>query len=332
MNLTGLHILLTYQCNYECDHCFVWGSPRQTGVFTLAQLEDVYQQALDLGAIRNIYFEGGEAFLYYPILVKAVARAKTLGFWTGIVTNSYWATSVEDALAWLQPLAEAGLDRIELSSDLFHGDQMETIESRHGLAAVNQLELKADTICIDPPTGYRDPTYSEPGAPVTGSEVMYRGRAAEALIEGLPRLPWQSFTTCPYEDLANPRRIHLDPLGNLHLCQGLVMGNLFQPVLSEAEGPALSEAEGPVLSEAEGPVLSEAEGQPLKQIVEAYNPATHPIVGPLLAGGPAQLVQRYDLDHQSGYVDACHLCYTARQALRARFPETLGPDQMYGLF
>ncbi len=64
MNLTGLHILLTYQCNYECDHCFVWGSPAQTGVFTLAQLEDVFQQALDLGTIREFYFEGGEAFLY----------------------------------------------------------------------------------------------------------------------------------------------------------------------------------------------------------------------------------------------------------------------------
>ena len=107
MNITGLHILLTYQCTYECDHCFVWGSPFQTGVFTLAQLEDVYQQALSLGTIHDIFFEGGEAFLYYPILLKAVARAKTLGFSVGIVSNNYWATSVEDALAWLRPLLEA---------------------------------------------------------------------------------------------------------------------------------------------------------------------------------------------------------------------------------
>lgn len=299
MNIDGLHLLLTYQCNYECDHCFVWGSPRQTGVFTLAQLEDVYQQALDLGTIREIYFEGGEPFLYYPILVKAVSRARALGFWTGLVSNNYWATSVEDALLWLQPLAEAGLDRIELSSDLFHGLEMETPESRQALAAVNQLDLAAGTICIEPPTGYRDPTYAEPGAPVTGGEVMYRGRAAELLVEGLPRQPWPSLNSCPYENLADPGRIHLDPLGNLHLCQGLVMGNLFQ--------------------------------QPLKQIVEAYDPATHPVVGSLLEGGPARLVQHYQLDHQSGYVDACHLCYTARQALRPRFPETLGPDQMYGL-
>ena len=26
MELTSLHILLTYQCTCECEHCFVWGS------------------------------------------------------------------------------------------------------------------------------------------------------------------------------------------------------------------------------------------------------------------------------------------------------------------
>jgi MoaA/NifB/PqqE/SkfB family radical SAM enzyme len=301
MNLTGLHILLTYQCNYECDHCFVWGSPSQTGVFTLAQLEEVYQQALELGTVRSFYFEGGEAFLYYPILLKAVARAKALGFWAGIVSNNYWATSVEDAVEWLRPLVEAGLDTIELSTDLFHGDEMETPESRRALDAAQQLGLTTvSTICIDPPTGYRDPSESKPGEPVTGGGVMYRGRAAEQLVEGLPRQPWETFTACPYENLADPGRVHLDPLGNLHLCQGLVMGNMFQ--------------------------------RPLKEIVQDYDPATHPVVGPLLAGGPAGLAQRYDLDHQPGYVDACHLCDAMRQALRARFPEALGPDQMYGDF
>ena len=300
MNITGLHILLTYQCTYECDHCFVWGSPFQTGVFTLAQLEDVYQQALSLGTIHDIFFEGGEAFLYYPILLKAVARAKTLGFSVGIVSNNYWATSVEDALAWLRPLVEAGLDSIDLSSDLFHGNEMETPESRHALAAANQLGLTGGTICIDPPTGYRKPNESKPGEPVTGGGVMYRGRAATKLIEGLPRQPWDSFTTCSYEDLTDPGRLHLDPLGHLHLCQGLVLGNLFQ--------------------------------RPLKEIVQTYDAAAHPIVGPLLAGGPARLAQHYHVDHQPGYVDACHLCYTTRQALRVHFPEQLGPDQMYGVF
>jgi hypothetical protein len=41
-------------------------------------------------------------------------------------------------------------------------------------------------------------------------------------------------------------------------------------------------------------------------------------------------VTEYGLPHGSGYADACHLCYEARTALRARMPEILGPGQMYG--
>ncbi len=61
-----------------------------------------------------------------------------------------------------------------------------------------------------------------------------------------------------------------------------------------------------------------------------YDPDAHPIVGPLLAGGPAEIVRRYGLAHEAGYADHCHLCYRMRCALRARFPEVLTPDQMYG--
>jgi hypothetical protein len=61
-----------------------------------------------------------------------------------------------------------------------------------------------------------------------------------------------------------------------------------------------------------------------------YDADEHPIVGPLLAGGPAEIVRRYDVPHQEGYADHCHLCYESRCALRERFPEVLTPDQMYG--
>ncbi len=300
MKFNSIHVLLTYQCNFECDHCFVWGSPWQSGVFTGEQLEDVFQQALGLGTVNEFYFEGGETFLYYPILLQAIARATELGFATGIVTNGYWATTVADALVWLRPLAEAGLDRIEISCDLFHGDLVSNGVEHPGLAAARQLGLITGSIAIDPPTGYRDPEASVPGEAISGGDVMYRGRAAAKLITGLPLQPWDSFTSCPYENLIDPGRIHLDPLGNLHVCQGIVIGNLF--------------------------------ARPLADIVHGYDPATHPIVCQLLAGGPAQLVREFNLAHEAGYVDACHLCYTAREMLRPDFTAVLAPDQMYGVF
>jgi hypothetical protein len=68
----------------------------------------------------------------------------------------------------------------------------------------------------------------------------------------------------------------------------------------------------------------------LREICAAYVPAAHPIVGPLVEGGPAALVRRYALPHADRYADACHLCCKARAALRDRFPGVLTPDQMYG--
>jgi molybdenum cofactor biosynthesis enzyme MoaA len=38
MRLTGLHLLLTYQCTLECGHCFTWGSPWQSGTMTLQDI------------------------------------------------------------------------------------------------------------------------------------------------------------------------------------------------------------------------------------------------------------------------------------------------------
>lgn len=300
MEINGLHILLTYTCTYECDHCFVWGSPWQTGTFSLAQLEEVFRQAADVPTIESIYFEGGEPFLYQPILVEAVRRSKARGYWTGIVSNGYWATGVEDSRAWLRPLAAAGLDRLEVSCDVYHGAGPVDEQVAPALEAARELFLTSDTITIEAPVGERDPGQAEAGQPVVGGDVMYRGRAAEKLTPGLPQQDWTVFDRCPYEDLVEPGRIHLDPLGNLHLCQGIVIGNLFE--------------------------------RPLKEILADYEPEKHPIVGPLIAGGPRQLVETYELAHEPAYVDACHLCYRAREALRPRFPEWLGPDQVYGLY
>jgi hypothetical protein len=54
MRLEGLHILLTYQCSYECDHCFVWGSPWQKGTLTLEQMEQILEQAKGLASLQFI--------------------------------------------------------------------------------------------------------------------------------------------------------------------------------------------------------------------------------------------------------------------------------------
>lgn len=296
--LSGLHILLTYTCNYECNHCFVWGSPWQSGVLRYEELRQIILQAVETGTIKEIWFEGGEPFLYFPVLAAGVRMARENGFKTGIVSNGYWATSKEDAMTWLYPLAKAGLDEIDVSSDLYHGDSMETQESIWVHEAATDLGIAVSSISVEPPSEPRDPENWTPGEPISGGDVMYRGRAAELLTYALPKQTWRNFKTCPYERLDDPGRLHVDPLGYIHLCQGIVIGNLFEESLCD--------------------------------ILSRTDPYKHPIAAPLLKGGPANLIKKFNLELTPSFVDACHACYAARLALRDRFPDILQPDQVYG--
>ena len=297
MNLTGVHFLLSYQCTYECDHCFVWSSPRAGGTMTINQIRDLLQQASDLGTVTSVYFEGGEPFIFYPVMLEGLAEASRLGFTTGVVSNCYWSTSQADAELWLRPFAELNVADLSLSSDAFHQGEEQASGPRWAQEAAQALGLSERVITIEGPGECveRDAR----GEPIVGGSVRFRGRAAEKLVEGLPRRPWQSFSECPDEDLAEPGRVHIDAFGNVHLCQGIVIGNLNRNSLCE--------------------------------IVNDYDPHTHPIAGPLLSGGPAELARTLGFSTEEGYVDACHLCYAARVAARPRFPNELAPDQVYGV-
>lgn len=79
MNLKGVHLLLTFRCDVECDHCFVWGSPNAKGTFTFKQVNEILTEIRKIGSVSYVSVEGGEPFLYYPIMVKTVNRGVKLG-------------------------------------------------------------------------------------------------------------------------------------------------------------------------------------------------------------------------------------------------------------
>lgn len=296
MNIDGLHLLLTYQCNFNCEHCFVWGSPDQYGTMTLDTIREILQQAQDTGTVEWIYFEGGEPFLYYAVLQRGVEMAARAGFKVGIVSNAYWATDTEDALACLKPFAGMVQD-LSVSSDAYHWNDADDRRNSVAKAAAQELGIPLDVISIAPPEATHVACSHGQIAPGE-SAVVFRGRAAQRLTARADKHAWEQFTKCPFEDLREPGRVHLDALGYVHICQGITLGNLLQ--------------------------------RPLRELFDSYDPAAHPITGPLLDGGPAELVRRYGLACRTNYCDACHLCDTARRALRARFPRVLAPDQMYG--
>lgn len=298
--LTGIHILLSYKCLYECDHCFVYSSPNSKGTFTLEQIYKVLDEASKIGSVRWIYFEGGEPFLYYPLMLEGIKIAKIRGFRVGVVTNGYFATTEADAERWLIPLRKMKVSDLSISDDSFHSNGPDDNPAKTAIAAAKKLGMRVSSISVgEPKVETGSSTVQRKGKPVIGGDVMFRGRAADKLVNGLPLTPAEEFKECPHEDLKNPERVHVDSYGNVHLCQGLSMGNMWET--------------------------------PLSVLVKNYIYASHPICRYLMEGGPALLAKEYEIKNEGKFVDACHFCYTLRKSLLDNFPQYLAPKQVYGI-
>jgi organic radical activating enzyme len=267
-------------------------------VFTIEQIKNVLAEAKKLGTVDSISLEGGEPFLFYPIMVRAVEEAVKLGFSVEVLSNCYWASCPEDAKVWLLPMAKDV--ELGLSSDFYHGESWQIEEVRNAVKAAKELNMKVGILAIKySKTEVPCPSEIE-GAKVGLYDLMYKGRAASKLAEEADKKFWREFTECPCEELVDPERVHVGPLGYVHVCQGISIGNAWQ--------------------------------KPFSKIIENYNPYENPILEPLVRGGPVALVEKFGLPHDEFYADACHLCYAARCLLRKRYPEILGPNVMYGEF
>ena len=295
IRLDGIHFLVTYRCTYACDHCFVWGSPEAEGTMTLTQLTSAIDQAAECG-VESVYFEGGEPTLVYPVVLAAAAHARRRGLEWGMVSNCFWATSVEDAKVWLAPFVDLGISDLSLSSYAYFVEDADEDCLRNAVLAARELGLPMGVLevgaaaCLDVPGLCL-------GEDV--GEIMCKGRAAVELAPGRADRPPETLVTCPFEDFADPGRAHLGCGGELQICQGISAGNVF------ADG--------------------------LAAVLEGYDPARRPVIAEILAGGPWALAQAYGhTPRRELYADECHLCYEVRSALRGRFPDVLAPAQCYG--
>lgn len=298
--LNGIHFLLSYACNMECDHCFLFSGPYARGTLTIEQIKKILNESVELGTIENVYFEGGEPFLFYPVMLEGIKLSKEKGYKAGIVTNGYWATNPNDAEVWLKPIADLGISDLAVSNDSLHYGDMKKTPAEIAVVAAEKLNLPTFSICKEKPEikEHEDKAHKK-GNPEISGGIKIRGRAVEKFADCLPKRYWEEFDSCPYEELEKPNRVHVDAYGNMQMCQGLSMGNLFR--------------------------------SPISEIVNNYDGKKHPVSGPLLKGGPAELVRTYNLDIGTDFVDACHLCYTARKALINKFKDFLAPKQVYGL-
>jgi hypothetical protein len=287
-DLEAVHLLMTYRCERECDHCFVWAGPCQELSMSIGLIRHLLSQAKEVDGVRMIYFEGGEPFMYYPTLLEGVRIARSMGFEVGIVTNGYWGMTVDDALLSLRPFADLGLSDLSVSDDEYHRTSEEDRRARNVVEAAKNLGIPVGVLEVCRPGTIAD----------DGGKLYFRGRASEKIAPEHCTKEVAVLKSCP-EDLERPGRVHIDPLGLVHICQGVVIGD--------------------------------TRSRRLADIMSSYDSSRDPVLSALVDGGPAALVRSFALELPiEKFADDCHLCYVARELLRSRLPERLGPDEMYG--
>jgi pyruvate-formate lyase-activating enzyme len=119
-SLTGIHFLITYGCSAECDHCFIWGSPRRDAHMTAEQIEPFLDEIVSLGTVTDVCAEGGEPFTRYDVMMRFLRAAKERGLNAGALTNAFWVRSREHAEKRVTELMAAGLSNLGVSTDEWH--------------------------------------------------------------------------------------------------------------------------------------------------------------------------------------------------------------------
>lgn len=299
MTVNGLHLLVTYKCNARCRHCFLSAGPEHSRVISRERGLALIQEASELPEIDHLFLEGGEPFLFPDLLLDFVKAATTGGLWVGALSNGFWAQSRAAALARLEPLAAAGLRSLSISTDSWHEEFVSREKAVRAATIAQELDISADIMSCNPLNITQGKGKVEAEIAMYTGDVVGRGRAVDSLKGGGEHC-WEELVDCR-ERLSMPGRVHVGPDGEVHLCQGLLLGH-------------------------------RAGDAPLGDILAAYAPTEHPLVSRLIEGGPAAMA-RHALElgwEPSGlYLDSCHLCYEVRTFLRTLYPELIGPPEIY---
>lgn len=126
-------LLLSYKCSARCRHCMYACSPGWPGDWiTELDLERTIKEVAPylhpspfgpdtVSLSHGLHFTGGEPFLNFPLLLRAVKTAVTFKIpSTFVETNCIWAVNDELTREKLQQLKRSGLNGIMISVNPFY--------------------------------------------------------------------------------------------------------------------------------------------------------------------------------------------------------------------
>ncbi len=319
-------IMLSYRCQCGCAHCVYACGPKWRTWMSPDYLEDLLKSIPpEWVSPKGLHLAGGEAFLNFSLLLRAVELCNQQGLPLEYVeTNGGWCTTAEEAEEKFSLLKEAGLSRVLISVSPFHAETIPLVRSEMVISAAQRVfgpenvivymdyfrEIIARFDYIRPvPLRRWIEALGEEGAGRLfweGYALIPGGRAGFRLGELSPyRKPWQAFAqeTCAYEIL-QAQHAHIDPYGHYIplFCGGLSLGRV----------------------------------ESLPGFVSSFDLEKLPLVSLLVQQGPyglgcyAQKEWGF-VPNPKGYAGKCHLCVEVRKYLvdaEAPFSE-LAPREFY---
>lgn len=325
-------LILSYKCSCKCKHCMYFGSPKwndnwiteQDLIETLIQLSNTIQESPygsdNISLNYGIHFTGGEPFLNYELLLKAIEIGKSLNIPSMFVeTNCYWCKNDGITKERLFELKKKGLNGILISVNPFI---LEFVPFEHTERAIKwSMEVFQENFMI-----YQLYYYAQfrelnikQKVPLENYlqlisiddlkrrvELLKIGRAAYTLQNLYKKYPIHYFfnENCTAELVRN-WHCHFDNYGNYipGYCGGLSWGNIRDLNLLCTEGINLDD---------------------------------YPILKSLIIGTFKDLyefaVDRFEYDYKKeGYISKCHACFDIRRHLilmTDKFKE-LNPPEFY---
>lgn len=144
-----LNISLTERCTAACAMCVTESHPGRTGTdVTEPDLLAWLESARSIPGPAAVCAVGGEPFLMPGALELLVRWARGRGWQASVVTNCFWATSLDEAERVLGRLRAAGLTRITVSTDGFHARFVPLERVDHAVAAAGRVGLQANLNCV----------------------------------------------------------------------------------------------------------------------------------------------------------------------------------------
>lgn len=311
-------ILLTYQCEAACLHCYENSGPQWNVALPVDDARLYMGELRQLGLTGPaIHFAGGEPFHNYGHLVDCLRMASLekmlpLG---KIETNAWWCT--EDSLVRerLEEIRRFGIVELLVSSDIFH-QQFVPLERVRRVVRIGAEILGKDRVRVRYWEFYNSPIDASQlmegqRAAAFREELRQRperivGRAAKTLSRLLPRYPKDSFAACTCRgEVLDSRHVHIDPYGNIFpsVCAGLILGN--------------------------------AKNQKLAALMEKFNYSESTVVKTLVEKGPLPLlneaIQHGFKEEGGGYASKCHVCFVARGFFwqKKMYRDQVGPKEVY---